>query len=144
MSEKYTIYEKGDRINPDRESLMERGDLNAELIKQFELQISKMDMISLRIVANLLDLEIERFITDIDEIVRFANRMVELYASSRNAVNLSFGEWLVKYQYPNSDTMDRSIRDMCTTARTSDARTWFIANLQSGKFSILEESQIVR
>ena len=144
MTERYMIYEKGDRTFPDKESLMSRSDLNAELNELFSRQIAKLDFINLLILARTMGFEIERFTIDINEIVQFANKMLDIYEKSDHSSELSFGQWLVKYQYPNSDGMKRGIRDMCVTPRTSDARTWFIGLLQTGNFSILEDSQIVR
>lgn len=49
----------------------------------------------------------------------------------------SFGDWVLQKHYPQiSRDSDRSIRDMCTTERTSDAKIWLIANLRAGRLAL--------
>jgi hypothetical protein len=49
----------------------------------------------------------------------------------------SFGDWVLQKYYPNvTSDSHPSIRDMCTTARTSDAKTWLIANFMNGRLAL--------
>lgn len=78
----------------------------------------------------------------IEKIISFAKSMMIQYGeygdSLGDSSGLSFGEWVMTTHYPNVVVpMYGSLRDMCTTARTSDARTWFIANLRSGVLQVL-------
>ena len=83
----------------------------------------------------------------IDAVVTRANELLREYENAYkefckvNNVDIvpyySFGEWVLQRYYPQvSQDSDRSIRDMCTTERTSDAKTWLIANLRAGRLTL--------
>ncbi len=82
-----------------------------------------------------------------DTAVKKANELLSEYEKEYNEhykdnihridTFMSFGEWVLQKHYPSIDRNSHpSISNMCTTVRTSDARTWLIANLRHGRLPL--------
>jgi hypothetical protein len=86
-------------------------------------------------------------VVHIDTAIKKANELLKEYEKDhkehyddnidRTDAFISFGEWVLHNYYPYTPSDSHpSIRDMVTTARTSDARTWLIANIMSGRLTL--------
>lgn len=61
----------------------------------------------------------------------------EYYKTQQDWEVLSFGNWVMTTHYPSiNPRMNDNLLSMCSTSRTSDARTYLIANISSGRLPI--------
>jgi hypothetical protein len=83
----------------------------------------------------------------VDAAIKKANELLKEYEKDykahyndnidRTDAFISFGEWVLHNYYPYTPSDSHpSIRNMCTTARTSDAKTWLIANFTNGQLAL--------